>query len=84
MPCVVQHHVKVAHVSPASGAYLNIDEEVIARAPILDAKLSLKSTHEILDRAYLSYQDDTFKIGNAMVYQILSKSYMDMDAYVYM
>ena len=30
---VVQHHVKVAHISPGYDAYLNLDEEMIARVP---------------------------------------------------
>ena len=41
-------------------------------------------TQKTLDRAYLSYQVDTFKIDNALVYQIPSKMFTDMDAYVYM
>ena len=31
---VVQNHVKIAHVWPWYGVYLNLDEEMIARAPI--------------------------------------------------
>ena len=40
-------------------------------------------TQETLDSAYLSYQVDTFKIYNALVYQILSNVFTDMDTYVY-
>ena len=65
------------------GAYMNLDKEMIAKAPIIDARLNLKMTQEILDRAYLSYQIDTLKINNALVYQILSKVFTDMDAYIY-
>ena len=32
---VVQHNIMVAHILPGHGAYLNLDEEMIARAPIL-------------------------------------------------
>ena len=32
---VVWCHIKVAHISPGSGVYLNLDEEMIARAPLL-------------------------------------------------
>ena len=42
----VQYHVKVAHISPWYGAYLNLDEDIIARALIVDAKLNLKLTQE--------------------------------------
>ena len=55
---------------------------MIARAPIVDAKTNLKMVQDSLDRAYLSYQCDTFKIDNALVYQILTKMFMDMDTYV--
>ena len=39
--------------------------------------------HDSLDRVYLGNKCDTFKIDNAMVYQILSKMFTDMDAFVY-
>ena len=80
---VVWHHIKVAHVSHGYGAYLNLDKEMIIRAHIVDAKSNLKMTQETWDRAYLSYQVNTFKIHNAMVYQIFSKVLTNMDAYVY-
>ena len=35
---VGQHHVKVAHIPPGYGAYLNVDEEIITRAPIADTR----------------------------------------------
>ena len=80
---VVQCHVKVAYILPGYGAYLNLDKKLIARAPILNSMSNLKMTQETLDRAYLSYLVDTFNINNALVYQILSKMFTDMDAYVY-
>ena len=40
-------------------------------------------SQEALDRAYLDYQCDTFKIDHAMAYQILSKMLLGMDKYVY-
>ena len=78
---VVWHHVKVAHILPGYSAYLNVDEEMIARAPIIDSMSNLKLTQEYLDRVYLSYQCNKFKIDNTLVYQILSTDFMDMDAY---
>ena len=39
---VVRHHVKVAHISPGSGAYLNLDEEMIIRVPIVNASSNLR------------------------------------------
>ena len=41
---VVRYHVKVAHISSGYSAYLNLDKERIARAPINDAKSDLKLT----------------------------------------
>ena len=74
----------MSHILPGYGAYLNRDDKRIARAPIIDARSNLKMTQETLDRTYLSHEVDTFKIVNAMVYQILSKIFTDMDVYVYM
>ena len=50
---VAQCHIKVAHILPRYGTYLNLDERMIARAPIVDTKLNLKMNHESLDRVYL-------------------------------
>ena len=41
-------------------------------------------TWETIDGAYLIYQVNTFKIDNAMVYQIFSKVFTDTDSYVYL
>ena len=41
-------------------------------------------TQECLDSINLSKKGDTFKIDNALLYLILSKIFMDMDAYVHM
>ena len=84
MSYVVHCHIKVAHISPEYGAYLNLDEEMIARNPIFDLKSNLKLNQETLDTVYLKYQCDTSKIDNALVYQILSKVFTDMGAYVNM
>ena len=81
---MVQHHVKVAHILPGYGAYLNLDEEIITRASIVDSRLNLKLNQESLDRAYLEPQCNKFKINNALMYHILSKMSMDMDTYIYM
>ena len=80
---VVWHNVKVAHISPGCSACLNLDKEMINRVLIFDSSSNLKITQKNLDRAYLSHQVDTFKINNSFVYQILSKMFPDMDAYVY-
>ena len=80
---VVWCHIKVAHILPGYGVYLNLDEEIIARAPIVDFRLNLKLNQETLDRAYLDHQCDTFKIDNALVFQILYKTFTDMDANIY-
>ena len=81
---VVLCHMKVVHISPGYGTYLNLDQEMIARASIVDSKMNLKINQESLYRVYLDYQCDTFKINNALVYQIVLKVFMDMDSYVYM
>ena len=41
---MVQDHIKVAHITPGYDAYLNLGEEMIARAPIDDGKLNIKLT----------------------------------------
>ena len=46
MAYVVWHHNKVAHILLGYGAYLNLDEEMIARASIVDSKLNFKSNPE--------------------------------------
>ena len=80
---MVQWHMNIAHIPPEHDAYLNLDKEMITRAPIVDAKLNFKMTQEVLDRVYKNYQCDTFKIDNALVHQILSKIFIDIDAYIY-
>ena len=39
---VVWVQVKVVHILPGYGAYLNLDKEMIIRAPTVDPKLKLK------------------------------------------
>ena len=46
---------------------------MIARANIVDVKSNLKFTQDCIDRVYVSWKYDTFKIDNASVYQILLK-----------
>ena len=36
---VVRQHIKVAHISPGYSAYLDSDEEIIARTPIVDTSV---------------------------------------------
>ena len=56
---------------------------MISRAPIVDAKSNLKMTQECLDKAYLSYQFDTFKIDSSFMHQILSNIFTDIHTCVY-
>ena len=42
MAYVVWCHVKVAHILPGNDAYLNLDKEMIARAPIAKGELNFK------------------------------------------
>ena len=80
---VAWYHVKVDHISPGSGTYLNLDKEMIPRAPIVDARSHLRLNQDSLDRVYIDHQTDTFKVDNTMVYQIFSKIFIDMDEFVY-
>ena len=43
---VAHCNVKVTHIFPGAGAYLNIDEKMIAKAPIIDSRLNLKMTQK--------------------------------------
>ena len=63
---VVWHHIKVAHIAPGSGPYLNLDKEMSIRS-------NLRLNQDSLDRVYLDHQADTVKIDNEMAYQIHSK-----------
>ena len=74
---------EVAHMLPGYSAYLNLDEEMMTMAHIIDSKSNLKSSQDSLDRVYLDQHCDTFKIDNAFVYQILSMMFIDTDAHVY-
>ena len=51
---VVRQLVKVVHISPKYDAYLKIDEELIARAPIIDTKSNIKRIQDGLDRKVIS------------------------------
>ena len=42
---VVRCHPKVAHIPSGHDAYLNLDEEMITRALIINTKLNFKTTH---------------------------------------
>ena len=61
---------------------MSLDKEMIPRALIIDFEMNLKMSQDSLDRVYLDQQCNAFKIVNALVYHILSKIFMDMDAYV--
>ena len=62
---------------------MNLDEEMIDRAPIVHAMLNLKMTKHYLDIVSVSWQSDTYKIDNTSMHHILSKIFMDTDIYVY-
>ena len=66
---------QVAYISTGYSTYLNLDEQMIARAPLIDMKLNLKMIQEGLDRAYFSWQCSTFKVNNAFVNHILKDFY---------
>ena len=46
---------------------------MVAKAPIFNASLNLMLSQDSLDRVYIDHKIDTFKVDNAMVYQILSE-----------
>ena len=75
---MVRQNVKVVHISLGYSAYLNLVEEMIAQVLIVDMS-NLKKTQDCLDRAYVSWQCDVFKIDNSLVYHIISKIFMDKD-----
>ena len=43
-------HIKVVHVLPGYNTYLNLDEEMIVRASIVDGKSNHKLNQESLDK----------------------------------
>ena len=47
---------QVAHISPVYGAYPNLDEEMIARNPIINARSKLKLNEETKEKAYVDHQ----------------------------
>ena len=57
---------------------------MIVRAPIINASSILRLSQDSLERAYVDHHDNTFKVYNAIVYQILSKMFTDTNAFVYM
>ena len=82
MTYVILHHVQVAHIFPGSGTYLNFDKKLISRTTNIDASSKLRLSQDTLDKAILN-QGDAFKIDDVMVYQMISKMFTDMDAFVY-
>ena len=55
MVYVVQRYVKVAHIPPGSGANLNLDKEIITRAPIIDTRSNLRLNQDSLHWVYVSH-----------------------------
>ena len=64
-------------------AYLNLNEEMIARVPTVYALSNLQKNQDHLNKKYVDYQCGTFMIDNSFLYHILSKVFMDKDAYLY-
>ena len=79
---VVWRHIKVPHIPPEYGAFLNLDEEMIIGAPTVNEMSNLRFAQDSLYRIYFDHKHDAFKIDNPLVYQILSKIFTDMDTYV--
>ena len=75
--------VYVVHNSPESDTHLNLDEEIIARVCIVDARSTLKMAQHGLHN-YVDWQCDAFNIDNTLVYHNILKIFMDMDAFVYL
>ena len=73
---VVRHHNKMVHIPPGSAAYLNLDEEMIARPPIIRTRSNLRLSQDLLDMVYIDHLTDIFKVDNTMVYQIFFKMFM--------
>ena len=48
---LIRQHIQAAHISPGQFAYLKLDEEMIARSPIVNSKSNLKQTQVSLDWA---------------------------------
>ena len=72
----------MVHILTGYDAYLNLGEEKIARAPIIDVKSNLEKTQDWLDMKYVDSQCDTFKIDNELVITS-AKIFTDMDADIY-
>ena len=66
---------------PGYSAYLNLDEGITMDS-IVNSKSNLKFSQDSLGRIYLNHKCDTLNIKNALVYQILSKMFMETDAHV--
>ena len=52
LACVVQSHIKVPHVLPGYGAFLNIDYEMVGRTFIVNETSSIRFTQDTLDCIY--------------------------------
>ena len=57
---------------------------MIAKASMVDTMLNSKFSEVSIDTVSFLHEVDAFKIYNDLVYQILSKIFTDMDAYVYL
>ena len=80
---VVIQHIKLAHILLCYNAYWNLHKEMIARDLTDDAGSNLQRNKDWLNKKYLYYQCDSFKINNASVYNILSRVFTDLDVFVY-
>ena len=51
---VIRKHVRVVHILPGYDVHLNLDENMIARAPIGDVNSNLMQTQHCLGGVYVS------------------------------
>ena len=58
---VVRQHTKVIFILLRYDAFMNADEEIIDRAPIVDTRSNLKQPHDWLDMRYINSQCNAFK-----------------------
>ena len=72
-------HIKVAQISPGYVTCLDLDEEMITKAPIVNIRSNLSQTQNWIDKKYLELQCNTFKADNTMMYCNLSNIF----TYVY-
>ena len=79
---VIWCHVKVAHISPEYGAYLNLTMKWLPEPPLPTRGQTYNYTRTAQIESILT-TNVIHKSGNALVCQILLKVFTDMDAHAY-